>query len=218
MSIARLHRAAFTLVELLVVIAIIGVLVALLLPAVQAAREAARASQCKNHLRQLGLALHQYHDTFGRLPPGWVANQPEGVPGWGWASATLSFLEQRALDETLIRRNLPIADPANQLARETVVAVLLCPSDPAPRIGLIFGGAADDDHDHDHDADEESHEADDPAQLSIEQGVPLFRAARSNYVGVFGVSEIESAPAAGEGAFFYPFTSAARAFPSFATA
>jgi len=199
------HSRGFTLVELLVVIAIIGVLVALLLPAVQAAREAARASQCKNHLRQLGLALHQYHDTFGRLPPGWVAHQPEGVPGWGWAAATLSFLEQRGLEETLIRRNLPIADPANQLARESVVAVFLCPSDPSPRIALIFGGA--DDHDHDDHADDDDHQAhtddEDSAASSIEHGVPLLRIARSNYVGVFGVSEIESAPAAGEGAFYY---------------
>jgi prepilin-type N-terminal cleavage/methylation domain-containing protein/prepilin-type processing-associated H-X9-DG protein len=199
--ISRQFRA-FTLVELLVVIAIIGVLVALLLPAVQAAREAARASQCKNHLRQIGIALHQYHDTFGRLPPGWVAHQPEGVPGWGWASAMLPFLEQRTLDETLIRRHLPIADPANQLARETVVAVLLCPSDPSPRLGLIFGGA-EDDHahaDHAHDPDEEAEE---PAGPSIEHGTPLLRMARSNYLGVFGVSEIEAAPAAGEGSFFF---------------
>jgi prepilin-type N-terminal cleavage/methylation domain-containing protein len=196
----RTARGGFTLVELLVVIAIIGVLVALLLPAVQAAREAARGSQCKNHLKQLGLALHQYHDSMGRLPAGWIATQPEGVPGWGWSAALLPYLEQRSLDESL-RRHLPIGDAANQKPRETVLPVLLCGSDPHPRVMTIFGGVeaqeheGDDDHDHSHDL--EGHNA------NIDAGVPMFRVARSNYVGMFGVSEIEELPAAGEGVFFF---------------
>src|SRR5688572_8489446 len=132
----RTARRGFTLVELLVVIAIIGVLVALLLPAIQAAREAARASQCRNHLKQVGLALHQYHDTMGRLPPGWVANQPEGVPGWGWSAALLPYLEQGNLDANL-KRHLPIADTVNQQARETVLPILLCGSDPHPKAFTI---------------------------------------------------------------------------------
>src|SRR5688572_1419891 len=127
----------FTLVELLVVIAIIGVLVALLLPAVQMAREAARASQCKNHLKQCGLALHQYHDVMGRLPPGWIANQPEGVPGWGWTPALFPYLEQRNLDENLINRQLPIAAGANQAGRETIVPVLICGSDAQAKVFTI---------------------------------------------------------------------------------
>src|SRR3954470_8220971 len=118
-------RRAFTLVELLVVIAIIGVLVALLLPAIQAAREAARASQCKNNLKQLGIALHNYHDSLGRLPPGWFANQPEGDPGWGWSLSLLHYVEQHSL-ELSIKRHLSIADAANQQARESVVPVFLC--------------------------------------------------------------------------------------------
>src|SRR5688500_8092117 len=102
-------RHGFTLVELLVVIAIIGVLVALLLPAVQAAREAARRSSCRNNLKQVGLALHNYHDVYQQLPAGWQGfaatgskvSEAEGTPGWGWASAILPQMEQTALADSL---------------------------------------------------------------------------------------------------------------------
>lgn len=199
MSTAR--PRGFTLVELLVVIAIIGVLVALLLPAVQAAREAARASQCKNHLRQLGIATHQYHDIMGRLPAGWLANKPEGIPGWGWSPALFPYLEQANLSENGIRRQVAIADRSNQEARETPIAVLFCPSDPHPKVATIFGGGEEDDE---HEEEGHDHDHDHGTARNIEtSGAPLLRIARTNYVGVFGISEVADAPGAGEGVFYF---------------
>lgn len=110
-SVRRHRHKAFTLVELLVVIAIIGILVALLLPAIQAARESARRMQCSNKLKQMGLAMHTYHDTFKTMPPAWVTASPpvlSGVPGnvdnwplWSWGSLILPYLEQTALQKQL---------------------------------------------------------------------------------------------------------------------
>jgi len=126
------YRGAFTLIELLVVIAIIGILVALLLPAVQAARESARRTQCRNNLKQIGDALHNYHDTNRMFPPGYVSNF-DGLgndtgPGWGWASMLLSQMEQENLARQ-IAFGRAIEDSVNSVPRVVVIPLFICPSD-----------------------------------------------------------------------------------------
>jgi prepilin-type N-terminal cleavage/methylation domain-containing protein len=120
------RQAAFSLVELLVVIAIIGVLVALLLPAVQAAREAARRTQCANHLKQIGLALQNYESTFKILPYG--NNYPGSLPiAPSWSTMILPFIERQAHYE-LFDFNSPLNDPQNAQAVTTHVPIYVCPS------------------------------------------------------------------------------------------
>ncbi|WP_254513795.1 DUF1559 family PulG-like putative transporter [Anatilimnocola floriformis] len=94
-AVSRRFRQAFTLVELLVVIAIIGVLVALMLPAVQTARESARRTQCFNNLRQYGIAIHNFHQEYNRLPPYWSENKLDKFPDGGWMLHLLPYLEQK---------------------------------------------------------------------------------------------------------------------------
>jgi prepilin-type N-terminal cleavage/methylation domain-containing protein/prepilin-type processing-associated H-X9-DG protein len=136
---SRRSRRGFTLVELLVVIAIIGILIALLLPAVQAARESARRNQCINNLKQLALAVHNFHDTNRMLP---VSNRPLGLtsaPRIGWAINALPFMEQQALyqqyDQTQTWSSTTLGkgqNVPNQTLCGTVLAVFHCPSAPLP--------------------------------------------------------------------------------------
>lgn len=136
----RSHSYGFTLIELLVVIAVIAVLISLLLPAVQQAREAARRTECKNHLRQIGLALHNYHDAHNSLPFGWGGTTPpSGSPGYSAISQLLPFLDQAPLYST-INFSLPLTDPGNNLARLQEIPLLRCPSD-FPNTQPQSGGA-----------------------------------------------------------------------------
>ncbi len=121
------RRRGFTLVELLVVIAIIGILVALLLPAVQAAREAARRAQCQNNLKQLGLGLLNYHDSYKALPYGAPSQYNLGIGGT-WASKILPFIEEQNVHAQLDFKK-SLSDPINRTAVTTVIATFVCPTD-----------------------------------------------------------------------------------------
>ena len=131
MSTSFVRRRAFTLVELLVVIAIIGILVALLLPAIQAAREAARRTQCANNLKQIGLALHNYHDTNNALParqggPAWSGN---GTPRWSAFVALLPFLEQEPRYNQITTGGFHAWHNNPESGYIGIIPPLVCPSD-----------------------------------------------------------------------------------------
>jgi prepilin-type N-terminal cleavage/methylation domain-containing protein len=166
----------FTLVELLVVIAIIGILVALLLPAIQAAREASRRTHCKNNLKQIGLALHNFESARRFFPPGFVSkstatNDPGTGPGWGWAAHILPHLEESSLQIDLRRE---ITDPLYDKVRATTLSVFRCPTDSPEE--AIF-------------------------DVQDASGGTITSVAFGNYVGVGGTAEVTEFPDTGTGVF-----------------
>lgn len=121
----RLRRTGFTLVEMLVVIAIIGVLAALLIPAIQAARESARRTTCQNNLKQIAFSVQQYHSQYHVFPPGRLGGRTQH----SWAPALLTYMEEESI-ASIYNWKVSWNDPSNQEAITTPVEVFACPSTP----------------------------------------------------------------------------------------
>lgn len=143
-------RRGFTLIELLVVVAIIGILIALLMPAVQAAREAARRAQCQNNLKQIGLALQNYHAQLRGFPPGsnWMPNQNPATSTTylrNWVISILPFIEQEPLYDSF-NFNYPIGHAANRTARGIKLSVFTCPSDDMRNQNIPFNRSGEGDN------------------------------------------------------------------------
>jgi prepilin-type N-terminal cleavage/methylation domain-containing protein len=187
------RRRAFTLVELMVVIGIIALLMAMLLPAVQAIREAARRTRCQNNLRQIGIAIMAHLDAKHDFPAGWKANDPgSDRPGWSWAVQVLPYLNEAHPD---INLSTSLDLPAYEPLRRQSLPIFLCPSDGAAALVTFLPAT--------------STPGVRPAlgRSTMAVSLPtvpssLLTVARSNYAGVFGTKSIDDGPDFGNGVFF----------------
>jgi len=182
-------RNGLTVLELMVSLGIVGLIAAMVLPALSAAREAARRIQCVDHLRELGIALHNHHSSLNRLPVGW-AFDPSQRSAYGWAVPLLPYLGETPLSDQIDRR-VSVDSPTHSIARGTSLSTMRCPSDIAEPFFLLF---------------EESDDS--PAILPLAsfrntRPVILLELPTANYVGVFGTLDPDiSIPAPqGDGAF-----------------
>jgi prepilin-type N-terminal cleavage/methylation domain-containing protein/prepilin-type processing-associated H-X9-DG protein len=173
--------AGMTLIEILVVVAIIGVLTALLLPAIQAARESARRSECQNNLRQIGIALHLYHDAHGELPVGCIDKRVSQNPNGrqlAWSAEVLPYLEETALWRHIDFKSA-YDSPANSYAASFVLSVYLCPSTSTMGVGRDINGVSN------------------PA---LTRDAARYRGAATDYGGIYGATPMS--PSA-NGVFLY---------------
>ncbi len=124
-----MRRHAFTLVELLTVIAIVGILIGLLLPAVQMVREGARRAACQNKIRQIALGLENFHAQRNRFPYGWNEENATGDTGWSWMAYNLPFVEQANLFDAIDLQRM-VTDPVHDELRTVRIPLMFCPSSP----------------------------------------------------------------------------------------
>lgn len=187
------NRHGLTVLELIVTIAICSVLLGLLLPAVQGAREAARRTQCQNNMRQLGLALYQHHDTFNRLPAGWTEVEGTLVSS-GWVPSLLPFIEQSALQEE-VRNKWPMDLLAKKDAESSLLqspALFNCPSDVASNSFQLFMESS------------ENEAVDGAGDLHLSE-TALMELPHTNYVGIAGTHDPDESPDQElDGTFIHP--------------
>lgn len=183
-------RGGLTILELLVTMSVIGILAGLLLPALGAARESGRRVQCVDHLREVGLAMHNHHNSQNQLPAGWQFD-PSGQSAYGWAVPLLPYLGEPALGQR-IDPSKSVGDPAHDVARASSLEIMLCPSDITEPSFVLYPDSDDD-----------------AIPLSVGAG-PFSSAAKgllelptANYVGVFGTLEADDTIPApvGDGTF-----------------